>query len=177
MLQWGRRVVSSQFLPEASSVVLKQKREILKFVFFTILCYTVYTPITLIAPVRVIGEEFTFCCVQNQKENKRRIGTNSLFFKFLCQAIIVQKQKNRTLARQVIHGSRSLYGDYHELLAPSSLKHVNASATIQCKIKINYSKTSSNLDLPRSMVFVVLFPSINFCVGDAKHIANNQKQV
>ena len=88
----------------------------------------------------------------------------------------MQKQKNRTLARQVIHGSRSLYGDYHELLAPSSLKHVNASATIYCKIKINYSKTSSNLDLPRSMVFVVLFPSINFCVGDAKHMANNQKQ-
>ena len=88
----------------------------------------------------------------------------------------MQKQKNRTLARQVIHGSRSLYGDYHELLAPSSLKHVNASATIYWKIKTNYSKTSSNLDLPRSMVFVVLFPSINFCVGDAKHMANNQKQ-
>ena len=32
-------------------------------------------------------------CIETKKENIQRIGINSLFFKFLCQAFIAPKQK------------------------------------------------------------------------------------
>ena len=38
------------------------------------------------------------------------------------------------------------------------------------QIKIYNSKISSNLYLPLYLVFVVLFPRMDFCVGDIKHI-------
>ena len=36
-------------------------------------------------------------------------------------------------------------------------------------MKIHNSKISSNLDLPHSLAFNVLFSSLNVCVGDIKH--------
>ena len=36
---------------------------------------------------------------------------------------------------------------------------------------------SSNLDLTDSLVFVVLFPSMNFCVGDIKHIKTTENKL
>ena len=53
----------------------------------------------------------------------------------------------------------------------------NAGATKQSKIKIHNSKISSNLDLPHSLVFNVLFSSLNFCVGDIKHIKTTENKL
>ena len=45
----------------------------------------------------------------------------------------------------------------------------NAGATKKSKIKIHNSKISSNLGLPHSLVFNVVFSTLNVCVGDIKH--------
>ena len=44
------------------------------------------------------------------------------------------------------------------------------------QIKIHNFKISSNLDLPPSLVFSVLFSSLNFCVGDIKHIKTTENK-
>ena len=74
------------------------------------------------------------------------------FLKVSLSSIIVQKQKHRILAQ-------------------------NAGAAKQSKIKIHNSKISSNLDLPHSLVFNVLFSSLNFCVGDIKHIKTTENKL
>ena len=45
------------------------------------------------------------------------------------------------------------------------------------RYKIHNSKISSNLDLPHSLVFNVLFSSLNFCVGDIKHIETTENKL
>ena len=84
------------------------------------------------------------------------IGINSLFFKFLCQALLYKSKK----------------------LEPylTGIKH-NAGATKQSKIKIHTSKISSNLDLPHSLVFNVFFSSLNFSVADIKHIKTTENKL
>ena len=42
---------------------------------------------------------------------------------------------------------------------------------------IHNSKISSHLDLPPSLVFNVLFSSLNFCVGDIKHIKTTENKL
>ena len=45
------------------------------------------------------------------------------------------------------------------------------------KIKIHNSKISANLDLSHSSVFNVIFSSLNFCVGDIKHIRTTENKL
>ena len=71
------------------------------------------------------------------------------FLQVSLSSIIAPKQKNRTLA----HWNSTERWSYKS-----------------SKIKIHKSKIPSNLDLPHSLVFILLFSSMNFCVGDIKHI-------
>ena len=81
---------------------------------------------------------------------------NSLFFKFLCQALLCKSKK----IEPYLTGIKQ-----------------NAGATKWSKIKIHTSKISSNLDLPHSLVFDVFFSSLNFCVADIKHIKTTENEL
>ena len=62
---------------------------------------------------------------------------------------------------------------------PSSLE-LNRTPALQNSPKFNKihnSKISSNLDLPPSLVFNVLFSSLNFCAGDIKHIKTTENKL
>ena len=76
------------------------------------------------------------------------MGINSLSFKFLCQALLCKGKKIEPWLTGI---------------------KLNAGATKWPKIKIHNSKISSNLGLPHSLVFNVVFSSLNVCVGDIKH--------
>ena len=73
--------------------------------------------------------------------------------------------KNRNLCQALLRKSKKI-----------ELK-LRTPALQQSKIKIYNSKISSNLDLPHSLVFVVLFESINFCVSDIKHIKTTESEL
>ena len=81
---------------------------------------------------------------------------NSPLFKFLCQALLCKSKKIETQL--------------------TGIKQ-NAGATKWSKIKIHNSKISSNLDLLHSSVFNVIFSSLNFCVGDIKHIRTTENKL
>ena len=62
------------------------------------------------------------------------------------------------------------------IIALTGIKE-NSGATKQSKINIHNSKISANLDLPHSLVFIVLFSSLNFCVGNIKHIKTTENKL
>ena len=94
-------------------------------------------------------------CIETKQENVLRIGTNSL--QVSLSSIVAQKQKKKKKKGTLAHWNtdRQRY------------------KTVQTK-KIHNSKISSNLDLCNCLVFVVLFPSMNVCFGDNKHIKTTE---
>ena len=60
---------------------------------------------------------------------------------------------------------------------PSSLENRTPALQNSPKTKIHNSKISPNLDLPHSLAFAVLFPSMNFCVGDIKHMKTTENKL
>ena len=62
------------------------------------------------------------------------------------------------------------------IIALTGIKE-NSGATKWSKINIHNSKISANLDLPHSLVFIVLFSSLNLCVGNIKHIKTTENKL
>ena len=122
-------------------------------IFLEQIRYTCSTRTTRGRPVNTSSAaEFTFFCVY--KPNKRPyeeqeaiVFYSSFFVKYYCA-----KAKNSK---------------------PSSLE-LNRTPSLQ---KIHNSKISSNLDLPHSSVFKVILSSLNFCVGDTKHIKTTENKL
>ena len=101
------------------------------------------------SPTRSLLLNSHFAVYRNQTSEHMKNRNQQSFFQVSLSSISVQRQKK---------------------IEPwlTGIKQ-NVGATKQSKMKIHNSKISSNLDLPHSLVFNVLFSSLNVCVGDIKH--------